>query len=111
MPWYFYDKPVRHGAVMKLNNCNNGFLVTILSREMVRTFILYGSEGCHLCEDAEALLVACLNPEKHQVDLIDIAYDDRLMARFATQIPVLEDEQGDVLNWPFSAEQLRAFVG
>lgn len=79
-------------------------------RGIVRTFILYGSEGCHLCEHAEDLLVTFLDPQLHQVDLVDIAYDDRLMERFATEIPVLANERGRVLKWPFSAEELQAFV-
>ena len=77
----------------------------------MRSFLLMSSVGCHLCDDAIAILVQYLDPALHQVDEVDIAFDDDLMQRYATLIPVLVDElSGQELRWPFNPEQLQAFI-
>ena len=70
-------------------------------------FVLFGTEACHLCEEAEQLIHnASLSFEKH--DIID---DAQLQRRYAVRIPVLSHtDSGRELGWPFSAEQLREFV-
>jgi hypothetical protein len=73
---------------------------------------LYGTAGCHLCEDAEAL-VAGLRPDFPELaaEAVDIAGDDELLDRYGTRIPVLVDPaSGAELGWPFDAAALRAFV-
>lgn len=78
----------------------------------MKNFILYGTLGCHLCEVAEHLLVMTLDAEKHQVDLVDIAYDDQLLEQLGESIPVLENElTKEQLKWPFDQEKLQQFVG
>lgn len=77
----------------------------------MKTFLLYGTSGCHLCEVAEALLVTSLDADKHQVDLVDIAYDDQLLDELGELIPVFENETTkERLMWPFDQEKLLAFV-
>ena len=49
--------------------------------------VLYVREGCHLCEDASALLDDMLGADGWQA--IDIASDDDLLVRYAHRIPVL----------------------
>jgi glutaredoxin-related protein len=68
--------------------------------------ILYHTDGCHLCEQAIALLV------QYQVEykLIDIVYNQELVALFGTRIPVLENTKGQYLDWPFDYEQIKAFL-
>lgn len=63
---------------------------------------LLGTSACHLCEQAEVLLaqVACAQPLTWTT--LDIAYDEVLLERFGTHIPVLQTASGDVLYWPFS---------
>lgn len=70
-------------------------------------FILFGTEGCHLCEEAEELLVqAGLAIEKR-----DIMDDEALQQRYGIRIPVLLNQaSGRELGWPFSLEQLQLFV-
>lgn len=75
--------------------------------------ILYGTSGCHLCEEAAEVLLAfsestglCL-----VVDGIDIADDADLLARYGTRIPVLVKPASDAdLGWPFDKEALSAFL-
>lgn len=70
-------------------------------------FILFGTDGCHLCEEAELLLSQTgLSYEKQ-----DIAGDEQLLQRYAVRIPVLLQKHSRMeLGWPFDAERLRDFV-
>ena len=70
-------------------------------------FILFGTDGCHLCEEAEALLLeAGLSFETR--DIID---DEQAQQLYAVRIPVLlHPETGRELGWPFDAQQLSKFV-
>ncbi|MEH6579182.1 MAG: glutaredoxin family protein [Amphritea sp.] len=68
------------------------------------------TSGCHLCDEAVEVVVATMDPLKHQVEEVDIAFEDGLMERYALLIPVLLDEQsGNELRWPFDQQQLLAF--
>lgn len=70
-------------------------------------FILLGTEGCHLCEEAESLVVrAGLSIEKR-----DIMDDEDWQQRYGIRIPVLLNRSGgQELCWPFSLEQLQQFA-
>jgi hypothetical protein len=80
--------------------------------------ILYSTDGCHLCEEAEALLRA---QQAHNKDLgwqvVDIANDDVLFDRYGWLIPVLRkadavttDTAASELRWPFDAQALSEFL-
>lgn len=69
--------------------------------------ILYGTTGCHLCDEAEQQL--------RQVGLtwqgVDIADDDLLMERYGTSIPVLvRNDNGAKISWPFFTEDILRLV-
>ncbi len=68
---------------------------------------LYSTSACHLCELAAGLL------EQVGEDFceVDISESDALFARYGLTIPVLRTEDGRELNWPFTAEDLREFLG
>ncbi|BBL71429.1 glutaredoxin family protein [Methylogaea oryzae] len=68
---------------------------------------LYGTDGCHLCEEAAALLQSLSLSARH----IDIAGDDGLVERYGTRIPVLRRADGAELGWPFGAEDVMRFTG
>ncbi|AXN30400.1 glutaredoxin family protein [Vibrio coralliilyticus] len=68
---------------------------------------LYSTEGCHLCETAFDLTKQ-LNIS-HQVEIVDIAFDDELFSRYGVTIPVL-NYQGNELNWPFDLQQLQLWL-
>lgn len=73
-------------------------------------FTFYGTEGCHLCDDAAALIVAVASGLPVSVFQEDIAESEALVERYGTRIPVLRDERrGTELDWPFDAAQLRDF--
>jgi glutaredoxin len=69
---------------------------------MQKQLILYGTVGCHLCEDAERVLQALTLTYK-TIDIID---DNQLLEKFATSIPVLEGAQKTYLYWPFNETQV-----
>lgn len=72
----------------------------------MRQLVLYTTAGCHLCEHAEAILdVAACNYSP-----VDIADDLSLMERYGVRIPVVRDEKGRELGWPFDGTQLASFL-
>lgn len=68
---------------------------------------LFGTEACHLCEDARAILIQA-GVHADWVEIADIAH---LETAYGIRIPVLRRADGAELDWPFSAENVRAFVG
>lgn len=73
-------------------------------------FILYSSEGCHLCEEALALCLQYIKPEN--LNIIDIVDDDDLVEQYGVHIPVLkklsqDSSQNIKLFWPFTQAQIK----
>lgn len=78
---------------------------------MKETVILYGTSACHLCELAQEILDATLNPAFFVVEKVDIADSDELIERYGVRIPVLQRKLNNTeLNWPFDVEQLIGFL-
>lgn len=76
------------------------------------TLLLYHTEGCHLCEQAEALLRPFAQARGWRLERVDIARDDGLLARYGVRIPVVRDEsRGRELGWPFDAGELARELG
>lgn len=73
---------------------------------------LYGTSGCHLCEEAERLLAEIAASSVSVVwDTIEIADDEGLLQRYGQRIPVLRGEaSGAELGWPFEANDIHRFV-
>lgn len=69
--------------------------------------VLYMTEFCHLCEQAQALVVEVTGRPAREIDIV---YDDALMDRYGVRIPVLRTADGRELGWPFDATALRAFL-
>lgn len=68
-------------------------------------FNLYGTDGCHLCEDALALCVQVM-PEAN-ISVVDIIDDEKLVELYRISIPVLERlEDQKKLFWPFEQKQI-----
>ena len=69
--------------------------------------ILLGTSACHLCEQAEGLL----NEINITYQKIDIAEQEQWQAQYAIKIPVLlNEEETQELCWPFTIEDIRAFL-
>jgi hypothetical protein len=73
----------------------------------MRRFYLYSTLGCHLCDEAEAVLLPLLAHGASEIEIIDIA-EENLIERYGTRIPVLHCvATGAELDWPFNLEQLQ----
>ena len=83
---------------------------------MMLHFNLYHTLGCHLCEDAEALIIPIFQQLFQQYrctyEKIDIADSYELIAEYGIRIPVLKNnDDGTELAWPFDRELLIQFIG
>jgi len=71
---------------------------------------LIGKPGCHLCDDAEAVVSGVLEefPGNVTLDRKNILEDDELFVRYSEEIPVLLID-GKVHNyWHIDADRLRS---
>lgn len=72
---------------------------------MSAKFNLYGTEGCHLCEDALALCEQVM-PEA-DINVVDVIDDEKLVELYRISIPVLERLSDQAkLFWPFEQKQI-----
>ena len=71
--------------------------------------LLYYTEHCHLCDEAEALLQAAGLGDAYSK--VEIADDPGLLELYEIRIPVLKRTDKDTeLYWPFGARELARFV-
>jgi len=81
---------------------------------------LYGSEGCHLCEQALTLCLTVLSNEQLvQIDIIEqerVEHESKtLFELYGVHIPVLEklaqnSSENTKLFWPFTQAQVTQLV-
>lgn len=82
-----------------------------MSADVDRSLVLYGRPGCHLCDDARAVLERL----GHPFEEVDIESDDSLLRRYLERIPVVALD-GEELSDHFGDEdalraRLQARVG
>ncbi|MBR9727483.1 glutaredoxin family protein [Shewanella intestini] len=70
------------------------------------TYVLFHTQGCHLCDIAQALI----EQTGASYSLIDICDDPALAQQYGMTIPVFSNGQ-QALNWPFDLVQLHTFLG
>lgn len=81
---------------------------------MASSLILYTTEGCHLCEQAELLLnqlsqlhVSELQGSELQLTPVDISTDEALVELYGIRIPVVKNELTQKeIGWPFELKDL-----
>lgn len=66
--------------------------------------ILYGTEDCHLCDDAKVIL------QNHNIafQFVDILSHPDLMQRYQFRIPVLVHNELEI-DWPFGEKITNLF--
>ena len=69
--------------------------------------VLYQRDDCHLCDQALAVLAQARSPDFQSV-FID--GDAQLEARYGVRVPVLGDDAGRELDWPFDAATVRGWL-
>ncbi len=78
------------------------------SQRIEPTLVLYTTSGCHLCEQAEALV----RRQTAWVSTVEIIDDAELLERYGIRIPVLRHlDTGNELDWPFDAAGVRCLLG
>ncbi len=55
----------------------------------VAPLTLYFREGCHLCDDMQALITELLEPHSYTIKRVDIDTDPQLQHRYNEHVPVL----------------------
>ena len=86
-----------------------------------QTLLLYSTQGCHLCELAEALfetldLSGFSGDLQWDLEVVEVADEPELMQKYGIRIPVVAivDDSGcrsnNELSWPFDREQLTQFL-
>jgi hypothetical protein len=77
----------------------------------LKTFNLYGTSACHLCELAQAMITEQQSLQGGFVyEEVDISESDTFFERYGLRIPVLQHPDKRELNWPFSAQELQQFL-
>lgn len=92
----------------------------------LNSFVLYSTQGCHLCEDALLVLndlhsqmlalaqennVSLAGGKVFYIDELDISIDSELIDHYGKQIPVLMfPEDTSELAWPFDIQQAYEFI-
>ena len=67
--------------------------------------ILYGTIGCHLCEEAQRVIYRALGVS---LDMVDITDDPELLERYSLRIPVLRlAATGAEIDWPFGSTEVQ----
>lgn len=75
--------------------------------------VLFGTYGCHLCEQAEWLLQPLHNSGHWRLTVVDIAEhadSDALIERYGLRLPVLRFGTHE-LDWPFDLVQVERWLG
>ncbi len=71
----------------------------------------YTTDGCHLCEEAWALIEPVIQRRALAIECIDVMDDPQAEVRYAECIPVLErDDRNQALYWPFDAAAIYRFL-
>ena len=73
--------------------------------------MLYTSIGCHLCEQALAVVEPLLSQFDLVLQQVEIADSEAMMALYGVRIPVLSLESAvQELAWPFDAQDFVRYV-
>ena len=70
--------------------------------------VLYERAGCHLCEEAAAILDATIGPGAYR--RVDIDTDDDLVVRYGFRVPVVSLDGADRLEAPIDPVALRSLA-
>lgn len=72
---------------------------------------LYSTSHCHLCEQAEAMLVELTLSHDLSWTVIEITDDENLLSRYELSIPVLARlDTGQEIAWPFNKDTVLELI-
>ena len=81
---------------------------------MSQTIQLFTTAGCHLCEQAEAMVLYLIENEdtigsRFKLQEVEIASNDALLEQYGVRIPVLAVNSRE-LGWPFDLDELTRWL-
>jgi glutaredoxin len=76
----------------------------------VRTVTLYGRPGCHLCDDARAVLLELRQAVAFALVEVDIESDEELHRRYLERIPVVALDGEELYDFFVDADDLASRV-
>jgi glutaredoxin len=68
--------------------------------------VLYGKAGCHLCEDARAVVAEVRERREFALIEVDVSLDPVLHARYGERIPVVAVDGVEAFELGLSAPEL-----
>jgi glutaredoxin len=72
---------------------------------------LYTRAGCHLCEDAEAVLRAAMERAPFELTLVDVDADPALAERYGVRVPVVAVDGVERFEFEVPPGELLAALG
>ena len=76
----------------------------------MRTVTLYGRPGCHLCDDARAVLEELRSRVPFRLEEVDVEGDDELLKRYLERIPVIALDGEELYDFFVDAADLASRV-
>jgi glutaredoxin len=73
----------------------------------VTVVVLYGKPGCHLCDEARAVVEEVRSERRFALHEVDVSVDPVLHRRYGELIPVLELDGEEVFRYQVDAAELR----
>ncbi|OOV86670.1 glutaredoxin family protein [Oceanospirillum linum] len=78
---------------------------------MSKVLYLYTTLGCHLCEQAQAIVHPLVAEKGMVLELVEISEQEALVAQYGIRIPVIRlADQEEELGWPFDAEAASRYL-
>lgn len=71
-----------------------------------RTVTVYTRQGCHLCEEAEAVVRRVARG--HEIRIVDIDTDPAITERYTVRVPVIAVDGVEIAEFQVDAATLRA---
>ncbi|HEX2414261.1 MAG TPA: glutaredoxin family protein [Thermoleophilaceae bacterium] len=68
---------------------------------------LYGKPGCHLCDDARAVVERVREQRPFELEEVDVSLDPVLHSRYGERIPVVELDGQELSEFFVDEESLR----
>ena len=76
---------------------------------MSKQLNLYSTSLCHLCELAHTIVLKART--NSTINIIEIAYDNKLLSDYGLRIPVLQRQDTLAeLDWPFTAADIHQLL-
>ena len=75
---------------------------------MVRAeVVIYSRPGCHLCEEAKAVMASALCDEDYTLQEVNIESDPNLLERYRNDIPVITVNGVEAFKHRLTAQEFR----